>query len=142
MCKSEKYEIWKDENGLAHGRDCKTGRVFTIGRNTFDNVDFYAHYIQTGDTVYIKNESNICPYALATISKAAKDLNDNAVMLRYAYGYMPAMAEPQESWTVLWIDATHAVVEKEGTDIRNPIILCVPKSNLAIKGAESDSKHD
>ena len=134
------YEIWKDENGKAHGSDCKTGRVFAIGASAFNDVDMCAHKIRVGDTVYIKNEINICPHCLATISKAAKDLNDNAVMLRYAYGYMPAMKKLQGSWTVLWMDVTHAVIEREGTGIRNPIILCVPRSNLAIKGAEGDSK--
>ena len=92
------YEIWKDENGEAHGRDCKTGRVFTIGTNTFDNVDMCAHDVRVGDTVHIKNANDLYPNALTTISKAAKELNDNAVMLRYAYGYLPRNIAVQGDW--------------------------------------------
>lgn len=136
------YEIWKDKNGQACGRDCKTGRVFEIGAYTFDNVDRCAHDVQAGDTVYIKNESNICPYSITTISKAAKELNDDTVLLRYAYGYMPSMTEPQEGWTVLWTDIAYAVIERKTRNVCYSILLCVPKSNLGIKGSESDSKRD
>ena len=138
------YEIWKDENGKAHGRDCKTGRVFAIETNTFDNVDFYAHNVQAGDTVYIKNAMNLYPRASATIRKAAKDLNDNTVMLRYAYGYTPSNLALQGNWTVIWTDATCVVIERENNrdypPDYPPMVLCTMKSNLAIKGAESDSK--
>ena len=136
------YEIWKDENGEAHGRDCKTGRVFTIGTNTFDNVDMCAHDVRVGDTVHIKNANDIYPNALTTISKAAKELNDNAVMLRYAYGYTPSNIALQGDWSVIWTDATCAVIERENNKYYLPIILCTMKTNLAIKGAESDFKRD
>ena len=136
------YEIWKDENGKAHGRDCKTGRVFTIGTNTFDNVYMCAHDVRVGDTVHIKNANDLYPNALTTISKAAKELNDNAVMLRYAYGYTPSNIALQGDWSVIWTDATCAVIERENNKYYLPIILCTMKTNLAIKGAESDFKRD
>ena len=142
MCKSEKYEIWKDENGLAHGRDCKTGRVFAIAVEVFDDVDMYAHDVRAGDTVYIKNATNLYPCASATISKAAKDLNDNSVAVRYAYGYTPNNLALQGGWTVIWTDATCAVIERENNRGYSPMVLCTTKSNLTIKGMESDSKHD
>lgn len=147
MCKNEKYEIWKDENGLAHGRDCKTGRVFAIAVEVFDDVDMYAHDVRAGDAVCIKNANNICPTALAIISKAAKDLNDNAVMLRYAYGYIPgvpgkAKAMVHAVWSVLWTNDDYAVIERDNNSGDCPIVLCTTKSNLTIKGTESDSKHD
>lgn len=138
----KKYEVWKDENGEAHGRDCKTGRVFTIGAYTFDSVDRYARDVQVGDTVYIKNARNVYSYSYTTICLAAKELNDDTVLLRYAYGYTPNTTEAQENWTVLWTDAVYAVIEQEARDVRHSIILCVPKSNLAIEGTESDSKRD
>lgn len=142
MCKSEKYEIWKDENGLAHGRDCKTGRVFAIAVEVFDDADMYAHDVLVGDTVYIKSENNLYPSALVIISKAAKALNDNSVRLRYAYGYTPSNLALQGEWSVIWTDAVHAVIERKNNKDYLPLVLCTTKSNLTIKGTESDSKHD
>lgn len=142
MCKSEKYEIWKDENGLAHGRDCKTGRVFAIETRVFDNVNMRAHDVLVGDAVYIKNSNCIYPNATATIYKAAKELNDESVMLLYAYGYMPDKATIRGVWSVLWTNGYYAVIERDNNSGDYPIVLCVAKSNLTIKDAESDSKHD
>ncbi len=142
MCKSEKYEIWKDENGLAHGRDCKTGRVFAIERSTFEDVDACAHDIQVGDTVYIKNANNLYTSTSATISKAAKELNDNTVAVRYAYGYTPSDLALQGDWSVIWTDAECAVIERADIKYNLPIVLCTTKTNLTFKGAEGDSKHD
>ncbi len=139
---SKMYEIWKDENGKAHGRDCKTGRVFAIETSTFDNVDMCAHDIQMGDTVYIKNANNIYPNALTTISKAAKDLNDNAVMLRYAYGYTPSNLALKGDWSVIWTDAECAVIERADIKYYLPIVLCTMKTNLTIKGTEGNSKRE
>lgn len=136
------YEIWKDENGQSHGRDCKTGRVFAIGANTFDNVDMCAHDVRVGDTVYIKNANNLYPSALTTISKAAKELNDNTVMLRFAYGYTPSNLALQGEWSVIWTDTVHAVIERKNNKDYLPLVLCTTKSNLTIKGTESDSKHN
>jgi hypothetical protein len=135
------YEIWKDENGQAHGRDCKTGRVFAIGASAFDNVDMCAHNVRVGDTVYIKNKNNLCPSAFTIISKAAKELNDNAVMLRFAYGYTPSNLVLQGDWSVIWADAVYAVIERENKDYL-PLVLCTTKNNLAVKDAEGDSKHN
>lgn len=136
------YEVWKDENGEAHGRDCKTGRVFEIGAYTFDSVDRYAHDVQVGDTVYIKNANNLYPRAATTISRAAKELNNNAIAVRYAYGYTPNNIALTGDWTVLWTDVTSAVIERVNNRDYPPIVLCTMKSNLGVKGAESDSKRD
>lgn len=136
------YEIWKDENGKAHGRDCKTGRVFAIETSTFDDVDMCAHDIQMGDTVYIKNANDIYTNALTTISKAAKDLNDNAVLLQYAYGYTPSNPALKGDWSVIWTDAECAVIERADIKYYLPIVLCTMKTNLTIKGAENDSKRE
>ena len=136
------YEIWKDENGEACGRDCKTGRVFTIGAYTFDSVDNYAHDVQVGDTVYIKNANRLYPRAADTISRAAKELNKPAIAVRYAYGYTPNNIALTGDWTVLWTDVTSAVIERKNNKDYPPIVLCTAKSNLGIKGTESDSKRD
>lgn len=132
-----KYEIWKDKNGLAHGRDCKTGRVFAIGTSVFDNVDKCAHGVRVGDTVYIKYADGHYQNAVDLIIKAARELNDNTVAVRFAYGYTPSNLDLRGDWSVIWTDAIYAIIEQKNNEYYLPLVLCVPKGNLIIKDAES-----
>lgn len=136
------YEIWKDENGEAHGRDCETGRTFVISEETFERVEYCAKKPRVGDIVYINNLTGVKPYEVTFVQNIAKRLNDDLLMLRYAYGYYPnfdTRDQNQRLWKVLYVGTAHSLIEEHSTGTRSMICVC-DNDSLTVSENQKDDE--
>lgn len=136
------YEIWKDENGEAHGRDCETGRTFVISEETFERVEYCAKKPRVGDIVYINNLTGVKPYEVTFVQNIAKRLNDDLLMLRYTYGYYPnfdTRDQNQRLWKVLYVGTAHSLIEEHSTGTRSMICVC-DNDSLTVSENQKDDE--
>ena len=138
---SKEYKIWKTENGELYGRDCKTGRPFVISEDIFERVECCAKQPRVGDIVYINNLTGVKPYEFTFVQDIAKRLNNDLLMLRYAYGYYPNFDTRDQSkrlWEVLYVGTTNSLIEEHSTGTRSMICVCDNDSLTVSENQEDD----
>ena len=138
---SKEYKVWKTENGELYGRDCETGRTFVISEETFERVEYCAKQPRVGDIVYINNFTGVKPYEITFVQDFAKRLNDDLLMLRYAYGYYPNFDTRDQSkrlWKVLYVGITNSIIEEHSMGNRPMICVCDNDSLTVSENQEDD----
>ena len=138
----KEYKIWKTEDGGLYGRDRKTGRVFTVSAETFEKIEGYAKQPRVGDIVYINNLTGVKPYEIGFVQDFAKRLNDDLLMLRYAYGYYPNFDTRDQSerlWKVLYVGISNSIIEERSAGTRAMICVC-DNDSLTVSENQKDDE--
>ena len=137
---SKEYKVWKTENGELYGRDCETGRTFVVNQETFERVEYFAKQPKVGDIVYINNLTGVKPYKIDFVKNIAKQLNDDLLMLRYAYGYYPNFDTREQNkklWKVLHV-GFYSLIEEYTTGSLSMICVCDNDSLTVSENQEDD----
>lgn len=137
----KEYKVWKTENGELYGRDCETGRTFVISEETFERVEYFAKRPRVGDIVYINNLTGVKPYEITFVQDFAKRLNDDLLMLRYAYGYYPNFDTRDQNkrlWKVLYVGISNSIIEERSAGTRAMICVCDNDSLTVSENQEDD----
>lgn len=137
----KEYKVWETENGEFYGRDCETERTFVINKDTFERVEYFAKQPKVGDIVYINNLTGVKPYEVTFVQNIAKRLNDDLLMLRYAYGYYPNFDTRDQNkrlWKVLYVGTAHSLIEEHSTGTRSMICVCDNDSLTVFENQEDD----
>lgn len=138
---SKEYKVWKTENGELYGRDCETGRTFVVTQETFERVEYFAKRPRVGDIVYINNLTGVKPYETGFVRAFAKRLNDDLLMLKYAYGYYPNFDTRDQSkrlWKVLYVGISSSIIEEHSAGSRAMICVCDNDSLTVSENQEDD----
>lgn len=138
----KEYKIWKTEDGGLYGRDRKTGRTFKINTETFERIEYFAKQPKVGDIVYINNLMGIKPYNINFVQDVAERLNDDLLMLRYAYGYYPSFDTRDQSkrlWKVLYVGISNSIIEERSAG--TPAMICVcDNDSLTLSENQADDE--
>lgn len=138
---SKEYKVWKTENGELYGRDCETGRTFVVTQETFERVEYFAKRPRVGDIVYINNLTGVKPYETGFVQDFAKCLNDDLLMLKYAYGYYPNFDTRDQSkrlWKVLYVGISSSIIEEHSAGSCAMICVCDNDSLTVSENQEDD----
>lgn len=139
---SKEYKVWKTENGELYGRDCETGHTFVISKEAFEIVEYCAKKPRVGDIVYINNLTGVKPYEFTFVRNVAKLLNDDLLMLRYAYGYYPNFDTREQNkklWKVLHV-GFYSLIEEYTTGTRSMICVCDNDSLTTVSENQEDDE--
>lgn len=139
---SKEYKVWETENGELYGCDCKTGRTFVISEETFERVEYCARQPRVGDIVYINNFTGVKPYKITFVQNFAKRLNNDLLMLRYAYGYYPNFDTRDQNkrlWKVLYVGITNSIIEEHSSE-EQPIICVCDNDSLTVSENQEDDE--
>lgn len=124
--KTEKFELWKEENGETKGRDCKTGRKFDISASVFDCVERCAREPKEGDLVYINNTQGVCPDDTCFVRYAENYLENDDILLYYAYGFVPTPVHMEKKiWRVEFSEDgdAQALIEEFGCGLHMRLVV-------------------
>lgn len=105
-------------------------------------MEYCAKKPRGGDIVYINNLTGVKPYEVTFVQNIAKRLNDDLLMLRYAYGYYPnfdTRDQNQRLWKVLYVGTVHSLIEEHSTRTRSMICVC-DNDSLTVSENQKDDE--
>lgn len=138
----EQFTIWKTLSGNYRGMNLKTRRLFDVSEHLYLGLKAKCYYPKRGDIVYINDLNGIWPYQTDFVQRCAKELRDNTLMMRYAYGYYPSLDirdYDKKPWKVLYTGINSSLIEEHCTGERSMVCVCDNESLTVLEDQEEDA---